>query len=138
MRRNSRGFTIIELMLAVTVVAILSALALPAYQSYAVRSKVAEAFVLVNPVKHRVEQQFQEGGSFPESNAAADLPEPATYAGKYVGSIEILAGGVVQVTFSDVALAGRHVAFTPAMQGASVDWTCASDLPASYLPATCR
>ena len=38
----SRGFTLIELMLVIAIVAILVAMAVPAYQNYTVRSKIAE------------------------------------------------------------------------------------------------
>ncbi|MBT8053088.1 MAG: prepilin-type N-terminal cleavage/methylation domain-containing protein, partial [Gammaproteobacteria bacterium] len=42
MKRVSKGFTLIELMIVIAIVAILLALALPAYQDYTIRAKVTE------------------------------------------------------------------------------------------------
>jgi type IV pilus assembly protein PilA len=38
MRRNARGFTLIELMIVVAIVAVLAAIALPAYSAYRIRA----------------------------------------------------------------------------------------------------
>jgi prepilin-type N-terminal cleavage/methylation domain-containing protein len=42
MKRVSKGFTLIELMIVIAIIAILLALAIPAYQDYTIRSKVTE------------------------------------------------------------------------------------------------
>ena len=42
MKRVQQGFTLIELMIVIAIVAILVALAVPAYKDYTVRTKVAE------------------------------------------------------------------------------------------------
>ena len=41
-RAGSKGFTLIELMIAIAIVAILLVMAVPAYQDYTIRSKIAE------------------------------------------------------------------------------------------------
>ena len=55
-KNASRGFTLIELMIVIAIVAILVALAVPAYQDYAVRSKVIECTSGAAPIKLGIER----------------------------------------------------------------------------------
>lgn len=59
-----RGFTLIELMITVAVVAILSAIAYPAYQEYIVRSRRVEAQSLLNDAAARQERWRAQNGSY--------------------------------------------------------------------------
>ncbi|WP_310740138.1 type IV pilin protein [Aquincola tertiaricarbonis] len=72
---RQRGFTLIELMVAVAIVAILSAVALPAYNSYVQRSRVPPALDALSSYQVRMEQRFQDTGSFANNgNCAVQLP----------------------------------------------------------------
>lgn len=64
MVRASRGFTLIELMIAVAVVAILSAVALPNYSDYVRRGRIPEAMGNLQATQLRMEQWFQDSKSY--------------------------------------------------------------------------
>jgi len=55
-----RGFTLIELMVTVAVIAILAAVALPSYSSYMMRAAVTDATKGLSEMRLKMEQYFQD------------------------------------------------------------------------------
>ena len=60
LRDNERGFSLIELMISLAIIAILLTIALPQYQSYQVRARMAESLIVVEPVKRAIEDYYVE------------------------------------------------------------------------------
>ena len=82
--KQQRGFTIIELMIAVAIIAILAAIALPAYEDYVRRAKLTEAFTALADFRVRMEQFYQDnrrydGGGLDGCGAAAPNSKAFTF-----------------------------------------------------------
>ena len=58
--RSTRGFTIIEIMIVVTMVAILASIAIPSYTQYVLRAKIQEATSTLLSQRVKLEQFFQD------------------------------------------------------------------------------
>ncbi|NYH48810.1 UNVERIFIED_ORG: prepilin-type N-terminal cleavage/methylation domain-containing protein [Xanthomonas campestris] len=68
--KKQQGFTLIELMIVVAIIAILAAIALPAYQDYTTRAKLSEALTMSAPAKLAVTETSSSLGGLAQVTAA--------------------------------------------------------------------
>ncbi|MDE2429887.1 MAG: pilin [Burkholderiales bacterium] len=104
-KRAQKGFTLIELMIVVAIIGILAAIAIPQYQDYTIRAKLAKVAGCATPIKTALALYSQENGGSTVF-AAADawgslgLSQPTTtnectnYALSTAGVISIQVGGI--------------------------------------------
>lgn len=128
--KNQKGFTLIELMIVVAIIAILAAIALPAYQDYTTRAKVSEGAVIASGAKATVGENIASG-------AADDC------AGVNVGTINMTTlacnAGTLTATVATGTRAGSVVLqFQPSESSTGVSWECTSSSEDKYVPAECR
>ena len=73
-RRRSGGFTLLELMIACVVVAILATIAYPQYTEFIRRSRITDATSQLNDLRVRMEQAFQDNRSYAVAGNCAVNP----------------------------------------------------------------
>lgn len=134
MRRDSAGFTWIELVLVLAVFAILAALAIPGMQDTAVRKQVKEGLVLADLARQGVQAAWSATGEMPADNKAAAIPPPEKIVGNLVKGV-VVDGGAITLTFGNNAsklLEGKRVTLRPAVVAdqpmVPIAWLC-HDLP---------
>ncbi|CEE45021.1 Fimbrial protein Q [Xanthomonas citri pv. citri] len=127
-----KGFTLIELMIVIAIIAVLASIAIPQYQIYVAKSQVAAGLAEVSPGKTRYEILVNDSeGSTLTSASAIGLTATAT---SRCSSISVLAPDAngAQAHAIDCTLRGN-----PRVNGAKLTWardangiwTCSTDLP---------
>ena len=145
MDKIKSGFTLIELMIVISILGILAGVAIPAYQDYLLKASISsEAMLLSINIKKAILDYYAYRGKFPINNKAAGLPEPQFLQGNYVAKIEIV-NGSIHITLGNncnADCAGKSLVIQPEVMTdypTHVSWSCKSDnITPKYLPKFCR
>jgi type IV pilus assembly protein PilE len=104
----SRGFTLMEILIAVAIVGILSAIAIPNYQDYVTRGKFSEAHSALAAQGVRMEQYFQDNRTYVGACTAGTAAPPMTNTANYTFTCPTLTA----TTFRLVATGTEGFVFT--------------------------
>lgn len=140
---KNKGFTIIELMIAVAIIGILAAIAVPAYSDYTTRARVTEGLSFADAAKTVVAENAQSGAS--DLSAGWVTPSATSNISRIVVNGTT---GAITVTTTSAAGDGTFT-LTPSAGGATlaagtatnnaITWTCAAGtLATKFLPSQCR
>jgi type IV pilus assembly protein PilA len=91
---KNKGFTLIELMIVVSIIGILASVAIPSYQTYTARAQLTEGLVIADELKLHIKDFYSAKGRFPNSNSEAGIPAANYLIGNYVTSIELKDGAL--------------------------------------------
>lgn len=153
------GFTVIEMMVVIAVIAILSLLAIPSYQGRIVRQQIEAALPLADIAKKPIAASWASMQIFPLDNAAAGLPSSEKIVNNTVSALSVQ-DGAIHITFGNRAhraISGKTLTLRPAVVDDAtvvpVTWVCGNaegpgkmtvrgsnqtSVPNTYLPLECR
>lgn len=146
MKSVQKGFTLIELMIVVAIIAILAAIAIPQYQNYVTKSQFSESQTIADGLKTPIVEYYNQAGQCP-ANGTGGIATDTSYLGKYVSKVTTSSGDapcVITVYFKGTAgsvskpLLNAQVTFTGKDNGGSFSWQCASGIDAKYKPQACQ
>lgn len=130
------------LVVLIPILAILAAIALPAYQQYTLRSKITMAHAHLVPLKQKVSAFVQANGRCP-GNDDLGFGSPEGLSGPGISEVRI---GQLENGHCGID-ASLHMPQHAVLDGQSLwldydndtgEWQCASDVADKYLPISCR
>lgn len=119
--RNQTGFTLIELMIVISIIGILAAIAVPQFSAYRDRAYQAEGYALAEELRNDVCLYYDTLGVLPADNQVLGLPEPGEIKGKYVSSLAIQQGAI-EIRYDPelkTPIAGKMIRLAPKINKAN-------------------
>lgn len=125
---------------SVALAGVLAAIAIPAYQDYTLRAKVAGGISSMSDVRAELEAFRQKHGRFPEKSEVSDLAATLRSPGADIEISVMPDSGAIVVTYvGDTRLKGKQLALVPKeMADGRLTWQCRGSMEEKYLPTGCR
>lgn len=129
---------IIFVFVFVAVIGILAAVAIPAYQDYTTRARMAQAAIIGKAAADSVDNFYSQHRMLPNSLEESGFATPLPHS---VRELSLNSqNGTVTITMEGSVISGKSLMFVPALDASNqLNWTCMSvEIQDRYLPQQCR
>ncbi|KAB7780141.1 pilin [Xanthomonas sp. LMG 12460] len=133
--KKQQGFTLIELMIVVAIIAILAAIALPMYQDYVAKSQVTAALAEITPGKTQAEVLLNEGTDFNAATAIGLNTSTRCPTLAVTGTAASRASTITCTIAGNSQVKGKTITLT--RTAATGVWACSTTAVAKYKPNGC-
>ncbi|MDR2245006.1 MAG: pilin [Burkholderiales bacterium] len=159
MRKRFDGFTLLEMMIVISIMVILLLMAMPSAQNSTVRKQISDALPLADIAKKPIDDAWKTAQTLLPDNTAAGLPIPEKIVNQHIKAVAI-EHGAIHITFGYRANGGikdKTLSLRPAIvedaKIVPITWVCGNakapdpmtikgqnrtDVPEHYLPFACR
>ena len=159
MKTSRKGFSLIEMLMVVAVIAILALFAIPSYQSKIIRDQIVEGSALANLARGPIAAVWASTKTLPLDNTSIALPAPDKIVSNLVRAVTVQ-DGAIHITYGNRAngnLKNKTLTLRPAVvedaQVVPVAWVCGgasvpdkmvvrgenkTDIAKEYLPLNCK
>ncbi|EDZ89929.1 pilin [Francisella tularensis] len=128
-KKMQKGFSLVELMVVIAIIAILAAVAIPMYSNYTTRAQLGSELSALGGAKAQVAEQIANNNGNPANVTMAagtnDLPSGAS-----------VTAGVI--SYPSAAVSGAVIQLSPTVTSGAITWACnIQNVSASQAPSSC-
>lgn len=123
----------------VAALGIMAAIAVPAYQDYLLRARVAQGLARAGALQERLDAYYRRHGRFPDALALEDMERPQRRNDEHLRLRVAPETGRIEITYlTPPALGDRQLILVPHPTNGGLRWQCAGDIPPRLQPPGCR
>lgn len=128
-----RGFTLIEVLVVLTIIGLLAMMAIPNRTGTIARTQITESIKLIEDYKTLVALYYRNVGRFPANNGEAGLPAADKIRGNYITRVDVVDGGFHIELGAKIRdeLTGKILSIRPIYVEGSlnspISWICGND-----------